>query len=85
MLQEKKDQPLWKKIKWVFHYFIKQVLKKLANLELEVLQGETSDILDTHGRESVEEGYDYNEEYDNEDDTYGDEGLDDEQEMIFNE
>ena len=58
---------------------------KDANLELEVLQGETSDILDTHGREAVEEGYDYNEEYDNEDDTYGDEGLDDEQEMIFNE
>lgn len=58
---------------------------KDANLELEVLQGETSDILDTHGREAVEEGYDYNEEYDNEDDTYDDEGLDGEQEMIFNE
>ena len=62
---------------------------KDANLELEVLQGETSDILDTHGIsgavEGEEEGYDYDEEYDKEDDTYGDEGLDDEQEMIFNE
>ena len=59
---------------------------KDANLELEVLTGETSDILDTHGREEYEEGgYDYDEEHYPEDDTYGDEGLDDEQEMIFNE
>ena len=61
---------------------------KDANLELEVLTGETSDIVDTHGREAVEGeegGYDYDEEYDPEDTTYGDEGLDDEQEMIFNE
>ena len=61
---------------------------KDANLELEVLQGETADILDTHGVSGVEgeeEGYDYDEEYDQEDDTYADEGLDDEQEMIFNE
>tara|TARA_B110000046_G_C12915674_1_gene364836 strand:- start:287 stop:1003 length:717 start_codon:yes stop_codon:yes gene_type:complete len=58
---------------------------KDANLELEVLQGETSDILDTHGEIEENEGYDYDEEYDPEDDTYGDEGLDDEQEMIFNE
>ena len=59
---------------------------KDANLELEVLTGETSDILDTHGREEGEEdGYVYDEEHDPEDDTYGDEGLDNEQEMIFNE
>ena len=58
---------------------------KDANLELEVLTGETSDIVDTHNREEVEEGYDYDEEYDPEDTTYGSEGLDDEQEMIFNE
>jgi len=56
-----------------------------ANLELEVLQGETSDILDTHGPIEEEDGYDYDEEGDPEDDTYGDEGLDGEQEMIFNE
>ena len=59
---------------------------KDANLELEVLTGETSDILDTHGREEVEEdGYVYDEEHDPEDATYSDEGLDGEQEMIFNE
>ena len=62
---------------------------KDANLELEVLTGETSDIIDTHGPsgavEGEEGGYDYDEEYDPEDTTYGDEGLDDEQEMIFNE
>ena len=61
---------------------------KDSNLELEVLTGETSDIVDTHGREAVEGeegGYDYDEEYDPEDATYGSEGLDDEQEMIFNE
>ena len=59
---------------------------KDANLELEVLQGETSDIIDTHGPGGGEEGgYDYDEEYDAEDDTYGDEGLDDEQEMVYNE
>ena len=57
-----------------------------ANLELETLQGETSDIVDTHGQiEEDEEGYDYDEEYDPEDGTYGDDGLDDEQEMVFNE
>tara|TARA_E500000178_G_C16799592_1_gene651795 strand:- start:15 stop:878 length:864 start_codon:yes stop_codon:yes gene_type:complete len=58
---------------------------KDANLELEVLQGETSDILDTHGTIEEEEGYDYDEEYDPEDDTYADEGLDGEQEIDFNE
>ena len=61
---------------------------KDANLELEVLQGETSDIIDTHGRGAVEDeegGYDYDEENDPEDVSYGDEGLDNEQEMIFNE
>ena len=59
---------------------------KDANLELEVLTGETSDIVDTHGPvEGEEGGYDYDEEYDPEDTSYGDEGLDDEQEMIFNE
>jgi hypothetical protein len=59
---------------------------KDANLELEVLTGETSDIIDTHGPvEGEEGGYDYDEEYDPEDATYGDEVLDDEQEMIFNE
>ena len=59
---------------------------KDANLELEVLTGETSDIIDTHDPSGeVEDGYDYDEEYDPEDATYGDEGLDDEQEMIFNE
>ena len=62
---------------------------KDANLELEVLTGETSDIIDTHGPggtvEDEEGGYDYNEEYDPEDATYGDECLDDEQENIFNE
>tara|TARA_B100000900_G_scaffold174357_1_gene147933 strand:+ start:166 stop:4950 length:4785 start_codon:yes stop_codon:yes gene_type:complete len=61
---------------------------KDANLELEVLQGETSDVVDTHGLgggEDEEGGYDYDEEYDPEDTTYGDEGLDDEQEAIFNE
>tara|TARA_B100001287_G_C22560556_1_gene471245 strand:- start:64 stop:939 length:876 start_codon:yes stop_codon:yes gene_type:complete len=62
---------------------------KDANLELEVLTGETSDVVDTHGTsgavEDEEGGYDYDEEYDPEDTTYGDEGLDDEQEMIFNE
>lgn len=58
---------------------------KDANLELEVLQGETSDIIDTNGRGEEEDGYDYDEEYDAEDDTYGDEGLDEEQEMVFNE
>jgi hypothetical protein len=61
---------------------------KDANLELEVLTGETSDIMDTHGPSGEvdeEGGYDYDEEYDHEDTTYGDEGLDDEQEMIFNE
>ena len=56
-----------------------------ANLELETLQGETSDIVDTHGQIEEEGGYDYDEEYDPEDGTYGDEGLDDEQEMEFNE
>ena len=57
-------------------------------MELEVLQGETSDVVDTHGPgggEDEEGGYDYDEEYDPEDTTYGDEGLDDEQEAIFNE
>ena len=59
---------------------------KDANLELEVLSGETSDILDTHGRESDEEGgYAYDEEHDPEDATYSDEGLDGEQEMVYNE
>ena len=60
---------------------------KDSNLELEVLTGETSDIIDTHGPGGgeEEEGYDYDEEYDPEDTTYGNEGLDDEQEMIFNE
>lgn len=59
---------------------------KDSNLELEVLTGETSDIIDTHDPSGeVEGGYDYDEEYDPEDATYGDEGLDDEQEMIFNE
>jgi len=56
-----------------------------ANLELETLQGETSDIVDTHGQIEEEEGYDYDEEYDPEDGTYGADGLDDEQEMVFNE
>jgi hypothetical protein len=56
-----------------------------ANLELETLQGETSDVIDTHGRVDEEEGYDYDEEYDPEDTTYGSEGLDGEQEMEFNE
>ena len=57
-------------------------------MELEVLQGETSDVVDIHGPgggEDEEGGYDYDEEYDPEDTTYGDEGLDDEQEAIFNE
>ena len=56
-----------------------------ANLELETLQGETSDVIDTHGIVDEEEGYDYDEEYDPEDATYGAEGLDGEQEMEFNE
>jgi hypothetical protein len=56
-----------------------------ANLELETLQGETSDVIDTHGIVDEEEGYDYDEEYDPEDTTYGSEGLDGEQEMEFNE
>ena len=43
-------------------------------------------IIDTHGPvEDEEGGYDYDEEHDPEDATYGDEVLDDEQEMIFNE
>jgi hypothetical protein len=56
-----------------------------AILVLETLQGETSDVIDTHGRVDEEEGYDYDEEYDPEDTTYGSEGLDGEQEMEFNE
>jgi len=58
---------------------------KDANLELEALTGETSEIIDTNGYLNEEEGYDYDEEGDPEDTGYGDEGLDNEQEMIFNE
>ena len=58
---------------------------KDANLELEALTGETSEIIDTNGHLDEEEGYDYDEEGDPEDTGYGDEGLDNEQEMIFNE
>jgi hypothetical protein len=54
-----------------------------ANLELETLQGETSDVHVIQEVVEEEVGYDYNEEYDNEDDEDG--GLDEEQEMEFNE
>jgi len=57
-----------------------------ANLELEILQGETGEIQDPeHEQGQGEAGYDYDEEYDPEDENYGSEGLDDEQEMEFNE
>ena len=54
-----------------------------ANLELDVIQGETSDVHVIQEVVEEEVGYDYNEEYDNEDDEDG--GLDEEQEMEFNE
>ena len=54
-----------------------------ANLELETLQGETSDVHVIQEVVEEEVGYDYNEEYDNEDDEDG--GLDEEQDMEFNE
>jgi hypothetical protein len=54
-----------------------------ANLELDVLQGETSDVHVIQDVVEEEVGYDYNEEYDNEDDDDG--GLDEEQEMEYNE
>jgi len=54
-----------------------------ANLELETLQGETSDVHVIQEVVEEEVGYDYNEEYDNEDDEDG--GLDEEQEMEYNE
>jgi len=50
-----------------------------ANLELDVLQGGTSDVHLIQEVVEEEVGYDYNEEYDNEDDDDG--GLDEEQEM----
>ena len=54
-----------------------------ANLELDVIQGETSDVHVIQEVVEEEVGYDYNEEYDNEDDEDG--GLDEEQEMEYNE
>jgi len=54
-----------------------------ANLELETLQGETSDVHVIQEVVEEEVGYDYNDEYDDEDD--GDGGLDEEQEMEYNE
>ena len=54
-----------------------------ANLELDVMQGETSDVHMIQETVEEEVGYDYNDEYDNEDDDDG--GLDEEQEMEYNE
>jgi hypothetical protein len=60
-----------------------------ANLELDVIQGETSDVHVIQEVVEEEVGYDYNEEYDNEDDEDDEDdedgGLDEEQEMEFNE
>lgn len=59
-----------------------------ANLELEAIQDENEDGHDDQDvflPQIEEPGYDYNEEYDDEDPEYGDEGLDGEQEMEFNE
>jgi len=56
-----------------------------SNLELETIQGESAEFKTIQEVGEEEVGYDYNEEYDNEDQDYGDEGLDGEQAMEFNE
>ena len=64
-----------------------------ANLELDILQGGTedndiADIAEVNMIPQIDEeqqGYNYNEEYDDEDDEEDHGGLDEEQEMMFNE
>tara|TARA_B100001063_G_C16664522_1_gene502890 strand:- start:47 stop:1072 length:1026 start_codon:yes stop_codon:yes gene_type:complete len=69
---------------------LQQIMSE-ANVELDTVTGEVNELppappIDPmHASVEGEEGYVDYEEYDPEDSTYNDEGLDDEQEMIFNE
>lgn len=65
---------------------LQQIMSE-ANVELDTVTGEVNELPPAPPIDPIaeEEGYvDYG-EYDPEDETYNDEGLDDEQEMIFNE
>ena len=69
---------------------LQQIMSE-ANVELDTVTGEVNELppappIDPmHASVEGEEGYVDYEEYDPEDSTYNDEGLDDEQEQIFNE
>lgn len=65
---------------------LQQIMSE-ANVELDTVTGEVNELPPAPPIDPTaeEEGYVDYEEYDPEDTTYGDEGLDDEQEAIFNE
>lgn len=65
---------------------LQQIMSE-ANVELDTVTGEVNELPPAPPIDPTaeEEGYVDYDEYDPEDATYGDEGLDDEQEMIFNE